>query len=328
MPEASINLTSISIPQHFNTSMSGAVLDVALELERGIVVPWQIRHYYNAVRLAYHLNSCEGFSMDTSTCDIEDGPHLVFFIDYNDAYLELCVADVGEFIFSDVTKKTFRDIGAGRLAVPSGQDIESYWRIVRAEVQDFVQDYFLEPDSNAYIEDVRAIVLSGDAPPEAFHNIRDIVVGILPGQVDKIRDTIDPLYAGAVGAAEWAKFQALHPEIVKELISFAASSDTHMPRYRRDTEANNRQPVKGDMPITSDSKSSGASVSATPDSSSELTGMSRGSIVNPIDVSKVADHVIKNAGISKLGSAASADPAADTATEPTMRMAAAPIMTK
>ncbi|RYO81934.1 hypothetical protein DL762_006866 [Monosporascus cannonballus] len=273
MPEASINLTSISIPQHFNRSMYNAVANVALELEPGIVVPWQIRRYYNAVRLAYHLNSCEGFSMDTSTCDIEDGPHLVFFIDYNDAYLELCFADVGEFIITDVTKKTFRDIGARRLVVSSGQDIESYSGIVRAEVQGFVQHYFIEPDSNAHIEDVRAIVLSGDAPPEAFQNIRDIVVSILPGQVDQIRDTLNPLHAGAVGAAEWAKFQALHPEIVKEIISHAMSSDTHMPGYRtRDTEANNRQHVDGaDTPITSDSKSSGASVFATPDSSNELT---------------------------------------------------------
>ncbi|RYO81933.1 hypothetical protein DL766_001045 [Monosporascus sp. MC13-8B] len=56
--------------------------------------------------------------------------------------------------------------------------------------------------------------------------------------------------------------------------------------------------------------------------------MSRGNIVNPMDLSKVADCVIKNTGIGKLGSAASADPAADTATEPTMRMAAAPITTR
>lgn len=35
---------------------------------------------------------------DTSDCDIDDGRHLIFFIDYNSAYLELYIADVGEFM--------------------------------------------------------------------------------------------------------------------------------------------------------------------------------------------------------------------------------------
>lgn len=246
MPGASIDVTSISIPQHFNESMYSAVADAALELERGIKVPWQIRRYYNAVRLAYHLNSCEGFGMDASTCDVEDGPHLVFFIDYNHDYLEVCVADVGEFIFSDVTKNTFRDIGARKLAISSeqvcaaikkrlvstrartdvkSQEIESYWDTIRSELRAFIRHYFEAPDRNADVNNIRAIVLAGDAPPEAFQNIRDVVVGILPGQADKIRDTVDPSHVGAVGAAEWAKLQALNPELVKEIISHA-SSDT------------------------------------------------------------------------------------------------------
>ncbi|RYP42982.1 hypothetical protein DL770_011903 [Monosporascus sp. CRB-9-2] len=115
-----------------------------------------------------------------------------------------------------------------------------------------------------------------------------------------------------------------------------------------------------DTPITSDSKSSGASVFTTPDSSSTSTcsgylrrncvvnsltssgdwisltsttplydiGMSRGNIVNPMDVSKVADYVVKNAGIGKLGSAASADSAAAPTTKPTTAEAAAPTTTK
>ena len=54
-----------------------------------------------------------------SSCHIENGPHFIFFIDYNDSYLELCVADVSEFIFTQIAKATFRDLGARSLAVPS-----------------------------------------------------------------------------------------------------------------------------------------------------------------------------------------------------------------
>ncbi|RYP78060.1 hypothetical protein DL771_000753 [Monosporascus sp. 5C6A] len=113
-------------------------------------------------------------------------------------------------------------------------------------------------------------------------------------------------------------------------------------------------------PITSDSKSSGASVFTTPDSSSALTcsgylrgnrvenfpwssgdwirltsttplydiGMSTGNIVNPMDVSKVADYVVKKAGIDKLGSGASADSAAAPATTHTVTKAVAPTTTE
>lgn len=113
----SIDLTSISIPQHFNDSLYGTVGNSAQDLEKGIVRPWQVRRYYNAVRLAYHLNSCEGFGMDSSTCHIEEGPHLVLFVDYNGSYLEFYIADVGDFTFTEIGRMTLKGYGADKLVV-------------------------------------------------------------------------------------------------------------------------------------------------------------------------------------------------------------------
>ncbi len=77
--------------------------------------PWQIRSYYDVVRLAYHLNSCAGFGLSASTCNIDDDDHLLFFIDYNDAYLELCIAEVTYCIFGETARKRFAHIGSQML---------------------------------------------------------------------------------------------------------------------------------------------------------------------------------------------------------------------
>ncbi|KAK2734526.1 hypothetical protein FQN55_002637 [Onygenales sp. PD_40] len=51
-------------------------------------------------------------------------------------------------------------------------------------------------------------------------NIRDAVEAALPEHKGKIRDTIDPHFVGAVGAAQWAKRQVLQPEILKDIPGF------------------------------------------------------------------------------------------------------------
>ncbi|KAL9623569.1 MAG: hypothetical protein Q9160_002250 [Pyrenula sp. 1 TL-2023] len=221
-----VDLTSISIPQHFNDSIRGAISKPALNLEPGIVRPWQVRQYYNAVRLAYRLNSCEAFGLNSTTCDVEDGPHLIFFVDCNDTYLELYIADVTRFIFTKVAKETLRNPGARRF-VASNADIKTDWAKIRYELQGFVDKHFGARQGYQDIEDLRAIILSGDAPPTAFENIRTIVVDLLPGQVDKIRDTLDPLYVGAVGAAQWARIQIQDTKILKDISTDTMISDTY-----------------------------------------------------------------------------------------------------
>jgi len=67
--------------------------------EKGFLRPWQVKRFFNAARLAYGLNSCEALGLDSVTCHIEDGPHLVMFLDYHKEYLELAIADIGYMTF-------------------------------------------------------------------------------------------------------------------------------------------------------------------------------------------------------------------------------------
>lgn len=81
----------------------------------------------------------------------------------------------------------------------------------RLELQSAIQD-FKDRDSLGYIESVGEIVMSGEAPKPAFEIIRDAIATVLPHHVGMIRDSIDPLFTDAVGAAEFAKILVLDPE--------------------------------------------------------------------------------------------------------------------
>lgn len=100
------DITSISIPQYWNDTMRTAVFRAAATAsdsssEAAIITnPRQVRRYYNAARLAYRLDSCEGLGLKksgSSTCSLEtlrNGPHSVVFVDVNEPFLELAIFDV------------------------------------------------------------------------------------------------------------------------------------------------------------------------------------------------------------------------------------------
>ncbi|EMR72343.1 hypothetical protein MGN70_005365 [Eutypa lata] len=51
---------------------------------------------------------------DIEASDLDD-TNLLPFVDYNDAYLELCVADVDGFIFVEEVRKRFAHVGSEKL---------------------------------------------------------------------------------------------------------------------------------------------------------------------------------------------------------------------
>ncbi|EMR70720.1 hypothetical protein UCREL1_2249 [Eutypa lata UCREL1] len=81
--QESPEITIVSHPEHFNSSLSAAVTAAASAADvLGIVQPWRGGlQYYLTSRLAYHLNSCEGLQLE-STCDLEDEHHHVLFVNY------------------------------------------------------------------------------------------------------------------------------------------------------------------------------------------------------------------------------------------------------
>jgi hypothetical protein len=109
----SLTLTSVAVPQHFNQSMSSPVW-AAVKHEEGMLRPWQKRPYYQAARLAYHLNSCEGFGLDPS-CSIDDDTHLILFVDHNLEYVEFYLAEVTDFGLMETAKVRLGRHGAKSL---------------------------------------------------------------------------------------------------------------------------------------------------------------------------------------------------------------------
>lgn len=59
---------------------------------------------------------------------------------------------------------------------------------------------------------LKGLILSGEGPKLDFEYLRQGMIAVDPDYADKIRDSIDPAFVGAVGAAKWAKFQVDHAE--------------------------------------------------------------------------------------------------------------------
>ena len=108
---ASLSLTSVSIPQHFNDTMLVYATRAILRSETHMVRPWQVRRGYNAVRMAYHLNNAEAFGVPEEDFEEDDSHHLLH-LDLNDQHLEFCIANVGEFQFTVQARQTLGNLGA------------------------------------------------------------------------------------------------------------------------------------------------------------------------------------------------------------------------
>ncbi|EZF22951.1 hypothetical protein H100_04440 [Trichophyton rubrum MR850] len=176
------NITSISVPQYFNDSSMGMIFKCRLDIENSFRY-WQVKKQFYVGRFAYGFNSCEGFGLYPKNCNVEN---------------DIMLAEVGEFTFGDLDSVRLPSLGAKRLL---DNNLDEY----RLELQSAIQD-FKDRDSLGYIESVGEIVISGEAPKPAFEIFRDAIAAVLTHHVGMIRDSIDPLFTEAVGAAEFAKF--------------------------------------------------------------------------------------------------------------------------
>ncbi|KMQ45704.1 hypothetical protein HL42_3651 [Trichophyton rubrum] len=184
------------IGSSFARSM-GMIFKCRLDIENSFRY-WQVKKQFYVGRFAYGFNSCEGFGLYPKNCNVENDVPPIIFADYNEEYLQIMLAEVGEFTFGDLDSVRLPSLGAKRLL---DNNLDEY----RLELQSAIQD-FKDRDSLGYIESVGEIVISGEAPKPAFEIFRDAIAAVLTHHVGMIRDSIDPLFTEAVGAAEFAKF--------------------------------------------------------------------------------------------------------------------------
>ena len=97
--------------------------------------------------------------------------------------------------------------------------------------QDFVHENFKTKHNKKTgetfgpFEFLRAIILSGEASSSDLDQMRDLIRKILPSKLHgKIRDSIDPRYIGAIGAAYQASIFARDPKILVDQ-EFVRASD-------------------------------------------------------------------------------------------------------
>jgi hypothetical protein len=207
-----VDIGIISQPLYFNATTSTALTDAAKEVQTGLA--GQVTRFTNAARIAYGLNSCKGFGMNASNCDINEGEHAVVVIDYNAEYLELAIGYVREDICSVRGYKRVKDLGEDH------KSSSSYLDDVQKVLQEFRGAYFATFDFWDYGAHVRGVLLSGDASKSGMDEMLQSLQQAWPEQYkNRFKDSIDPMYVGAAGAARMAQIQAvrdLGPEAVTE----------------------------------------------------------------------------------------------------------------
>jgi hypothetical protein len=89
-------------------------------------------------------------------------------------------------------------------------------------LKEFTNSHFSKQDTPSFTADrlneLGAIIISGENSPDSpsFSRIRDIATRVFPDHQDKIRDTIDPHYVGAVGAAQRARHFIEDPSMLED----------------------------------------------------------------------------------------------------------------
>ena len=222
-----LEIVTISQPRHFNDSSHEALASAAQELEPHFQ-PMQIINFNTAARFAYNLTSCAGFGLSAAECEAADDLHFIINVEYYTSYLEIVMAYAHDIALNVKAHVLFMDLGEGMIKshksntwlerikgpqhkIPSNATLQHYQNIEQKLA------HFLEEQQHAPVEgynnldDLRAVILSGDAPPLGFESLKTAVAAALGSCKGKLRSTIDPLYVGAVGAGERGRHQFLTP---------------------------------------------------------------------------------------------------------------------
>lgn len=97
------------------------------------------------------------------------------------------------------------------------QNQEQYSRDLQEVFSQFATGvrYFTDYVDEFNIDDIWGFVLAGEAPKSAFSVLRDAIVEVFPDHEHLIRDSIDPAFVGAVGAARWNTKESEKPPFCK-----------------------------------------------------------------------------------------------------------------
>ncbi|CAL8581399.1 hypothetical protein XPA_007093 [Xanthoria parietina] len=231
-----VQIASVSIPQYFNHSSTEAVMEAFKEVEPSYKQPWQVIRSVAATGLAYRLNTCEAFGLDNDTCDIDEGPHLVIMVEYRETYFQLFVADLGAETVNIMAHVRYKNLGENAILdvanhanregraqkiLQNDDDRDAATAIEKkhfAKMENVLSEFLMKCETTSgypdWWDDVRAVVISGDASESGLQRLRSSVDGALGQHKDMLLDSIDPLYVEARGAAQRGRHQVLNPSFL------------------------------------------------------------------------------------------------------------------
>ena len=173
----------------------------------------------HATRLAYRLDSCEGFGFGNQKCDIEDGTHYVLVVEFEKRYLQLSLLDVGTDTVGILNRTRFNELGEEKGVTQGSGEDGSHCRHIRDELCAFMVNNNVGPKQKK--EDfLQAVILSGEASDVSFEHLRSLIKELLDdqGKDDILRDTVQPAFVSAVGAAYQSMIWEKSPELLNDVL--------------------------------------------------------------------------------------------------------------
>lgn len=219
MGDQKVTIGAVSSPQYFNGSSRGALMHALQTVEPELRQLHQVVVGSHAIRLAYGLESCEAFGFGSQRCDIEDGTHYVLVVELEKRFLQLSLLDVASDTVGTLNRTRFNDLGEEEgITQNSGKD-EARYRHIQDELRAFMVNNNVGPKQKN--EDfLQAVIVSGEASDKSCENLRRLMRGLLDdqGKADILRETVQPAFVSAVGAAYQAMLWAKSPELLDDVV--------------------------------------------------------------------------------------------------------------
>jgi hypothetical protein len=214
-----VPIGAVSSPQYFNGSSRGAVMLALQSVEPELRQLHQVVVGSHAIRLAYGLDSCEAFGFGGQRCDIEDGTHYVLVVEFEKRYLQLSLLDVASDTVGTLNRTRFNELGEEEgVTQDSGED-EVHYRHIQDELRAFMVNSDVGPKQKK--EDfLQAVIVSGEASDESFEHLRRLIKELLDdqGKCNILRETVQPAFVSAVGAAYQSMLWVKSPELLDDVL--------------------------------------------------------------------------------------------------------------
>ena len=134
-----------------------------------------------------------------------DGDGLSVMIEYNEGGLEVWVVNHETWLPTPDGHITFPDLGA-HASLDSPAAADRYFLTVQQRLEGSLRKLLIEEEDGVVVGRLKAVVLSGDASEEGMRGMKRVVESVLEelgfgGGDGLVRDEIEGMYVGAVGAA-------------------------------------------------------------------------------------------------------------------------------